>query len=207
MKEFAEIVNVWGVRNITFYDDQFAARPQRALELCQRIADSGLGISYNVQIRADCVTAELARAFKTSGCLCCAIGVETGNEEMLRLTRKNETKDQIRTAVRLLKNEGVPVLTSYIIGLPGDTHSTIEETLAFARELNTEHMKFMLLTPVPGTDIHRLAVERGLLDPDNLEQMERTTFYDSTAVNLSAVTVEDLLHYQDVAYKELDRER
>lgn len=206
MSEFDELVHKWGIKNITFYDDQFAARPKRAIEFCNRIIDSGLGIKYNVQIRADSITPELAHALKASGCLSAALGVETGNEEMLRYIRKDETKEQIREAVRILKKEGLPCLTSYIIGLPGDTHETIKQTLDFARELDTEQMKFMLLTPVPGTEVHELAVRKKLLNPDDLSQMERTTYYDTTAVNLSDISVKDLLHYQDVAYAELDRD-
>lgn len=204
MKEFTLLATKYGVKNMHFYDDQFAIRAARAIELVTAMQKANLGFKYYVQIRADSITPELAKALKETGCVGTAMGVETGNEEMLKSIRKKETKDQIRNAVKLLKQEGVPILTSYIIGLPGDTHETIQETLNFARELDTNQMKFMLLTPVPGTDVYNLAVERGLLDPNDLEQMEKTTFYDSSATNLSNVSVQDLIHYQDIAYKELD---
>lgn len=204
MEEFTKLATKYGVKNMHFYDDQFAIKSQRAIELVNRMKDSNLGLRYYVQIRADSINAELAKALKETGCVGTAIGVETGNETMLKSIRKKETKDEIREAVRLLKGEGVPVLTSYIIGLPGDTKETIEQTLDFARELDTDQMKFMLLTPVPGTEVYDMAVKRGLLDPNNLEQMQKTTYYDSTATNLSSVTSEELVRYQDIAYRELD---
>ncbi|MFH1802094.1 MAG: radical SAM protein [archaeon] len=200
MGEFTDLSETWGIKNLTFYDDHFAINQRRALELCNRIRDAGLGLKYDVQVRADSVTPALAVALKESGCVYAAVGVETGNEAMLKQIRKGETKNQIRQGVRLLRDAGIPTLTSYILGLPGDTHETIRQTLDFARELDTEQMKFMLLTPVPGTDVYRLAVERGLLDPNDLGQMERTTFYDSTGVNLSGVSNAELLRYQDEAY-------
>ncbi|MFC1685673.1 B12-binding domain-containing radical SAM protein [Nanoarchaeota archaeon] len=193
-----------GINNLYFYDDQFAVKPQRAIELGKRMISSGLNMKYIVQIRADSVNQELAHTLKESGCLSAAIGVETGNEEMLKVIKKKETKDEIRNAVKILKDEGVPITTSYVLGLPGDTHETLQQTLDFAKELNTEQMKFMLLTPVPGTEAYRMAVEKGLLDPDDLEQMEKTTYYDKTEINLSSVTIPELLHYQDLAYKLLD---
>jgi radical SAM superfamily enzyme YgiQ (UPF0313 family) len=205
MKEFTELANKFNIHNLYFYDDHFTTRKDRTLELCDRMVSEGLNMKYIVQLRADSVTPEIAFALKKSGCLSAALGIESGNEEMLKAIHKNETKDEMRNAVKILKQYGVPITTSYIIGLPGDTHQTINETLDFARELNTEQMKFMLLTPVPGTEAHRLAVERGLLDPDDLLQMENTTYYDKTAVNLSNVSIEDLLKYQDIAYRELDK--
>lgn len=205
IEEFTELANKWNIKNIHFYDDQFALKPGRGIELATRMQETGLGLKYYAQIRADSVTEDLAKAFKNSGCVGVAIGVETGNEIMLKSIHKKETKDQIRTAVRILKSNGVPVLTSYIIGLPGDTKETVQETLDFARELNTDQMKFMLLTPVPGTLVYDLAVNRGLLDPNNLEQMERTNFYDSSEVNLSNLSIDELLHYQDLAYHLIEK--
>ncbi len=205
MGEFEDLAKR-GVRNLYFYDDQFALKPERAIDLCNRMIQTGIDFRYVVQIRADSVNPELARVLKKSGCLSAAIGVETGNEEMLQRIRKKETKDEIRAAVTMLKEAGVPITTSYIIGLPGDTHETIQQTLEFARELNTQQRKFMLLTPVPGTDVYNLAVQKGLLDPDDLDQMENTTFYDRTAVNLSDVSTEELLRYQDQAYREFDKQ-
>ena len=202
VKELTELKEL-GINNLYFYDDNVAINKERAISLFSIIKD--LNFKYQIQIRADSVTAELASALKISGCVSAAIGVETGNAEMLKYIHKKETKDEIRNAVKILKDFRVPITTSYIIGLPGDTHETVQETLDFAKELNTEQMKFMLLTPCPGTEVYDMAVKQGKLNPNDLEQMERTTFYDSTDVNLSKLTVEELLHYQDIAYKQLEK--
>lgn len=194
-----------GIKNIYFYDDQFAVPESRAIELCNRIKD--IDIKYQSQIRADSINSDVARALKSSGCVSAAIGIESGNEEVLRRTNKHETKEQMHRAVRVLHDAGVPVLTSFILGLPGDTAETIRETIDFAMELDTLDMKFMLLTPLPGTEIYNLAVRRGLLDPDDLEQMENTTFYGRTGVNLSEVSTEQLLEFQRKAYAQLDAKR
>jgi radical SAM superfamily enzyme YgiQ (UPF0313 family) len=205
LSEFRGLVEKYGVHNLYFYDDHFATRASRTLDLCNRMIEEELNMKYIIQARADSINPELARALKKSGCISAAVGVESGNEEMLKYIRKKETKDEIRRAVNILKAEGVPITTSFIIGLPGDTHKTIRETIDFARELDTEQMKFMLLTPVPGTDVYEMAVKKGLLDPNNFEQMEKTTFYDTTAVNLSDVSIKELLKYQDEAYRLLDK--
>ncbi|MHC4073253.1 MAG: B12-binding domain-containing radical SAM protein, partial [Planctomycetota bacterium] len=133
-----------------------------------------------------------------------AIGVESGNEELLEKIGKRETKAQFRDAVRAMKQANLPVIASYIIGLPGDTHETIKETMEFALELDADQSKFMILAPYPGTRVYDIAVQRGLVDPTSFEQMEDLNYYDSVAINLSEVSDEDLIAYQDQAYEQYD---
>ena len=203
VRELTELKDRWDIKNLYFYDDNVAINEERAITLFNKIKE--MNFKYQIQLRADSVTPKLALALKDSGCVSAAIGVETGNEEMLKFIHKKETKEEIRSAIKVLKETGVPVTTSYIIGLPGDTKETVEETIQFAKELDTEQMKFMLLTPCPGTEVYQMAVDAGKLDPDDLKQMEKTTFYDTTEVNLSKLTIDELLHYQDVAYNELEK--
>ncbi len=207
IRELNYIRNKLNVRNVMYFDDNFDADKRRALELCNKMIEQKIDIKYTVQIRADSISPELAIALKKSGCLFLAIGVESGNAGMLRKIGKRETKGQIKKGVRILKEIGLPVISSYIIGLPGDNHETIKETIDFAFELNTDQMKFMLLAPVPGTRAYDIALEKNLVDPTNFEQMEGTSFYDSVSINLSDISAEDLIRYQDEAYARFDNLR
>jgi len=103
-----------------------------------------------------------------------------------------------------MKRANLPIIASYIIGLPGDTHETIRETMEFALELDADQSKFMILAPYPGTRVYDIAVEEGLVDPTSFEQMEDLNYYDSVAINLSEVSDEDLIRYQDQAYAQYD---
>jgi anaerobic magnesium-protoporphyrin IX monomethyl ester cyclase len=204
MDEIRHIVNVLGVQNLMFWDDTFAADKKRAMAICNRIIEEDLDISYTVQIRADAFSDELIEALRDSGCAFAAIGVESGNEQILKNIGKRETKEQFRDAVSAMKRANLPVIASYIIGLPGDTHETIKETMEFALELDADQSKFMILAPYPGTRVYDIAVEEGLADPTSFEQMEDLNYYDSVAINLSEVSDEDLIRYQDQAYEQYD---
>jgi len=195
MREISHIVHGLGIRNLMFWDDTFAADMKRATAICRRMIDEKLDLHYTVQIRADSVSEEFAGVLRDSGCAFAAIGVESGNEEMLKRIGKRETKTQFRTAVKIMKEAGLPVIASYIVGLPGDTHDTIRETLDFAFELGAEQSKFMILSPYPVTRDYELAVQRGLADPASFEQMESLNYYDSVAINLSEVADDDLIRY------------
>ncbi|MFC1633247.1 B12-binding domain-containing radical SAM protein [Planctomycetota bacterium] len=207
MDEIRHIVNVLGIRNVIFFDDSFAISKRRALAICRCMIEEQLNLKYVAQIRADSVTKELAEALRDSGCIYAAIGVESGNEEILRQVGKKETKSQIRNAVAILKDAGLPIIASYVLGLPGDTDETIQQTIDFAFELDTEQSKFMILAAYPGTKVYDMAVERGLVDPTSFEQMESLNFYDSVGINLSEVSDEALIRYQDEAYARFDELR
>ena len=205
MDEIRYIVKVLGINNLMFWDDTFAANKKRAIDICNRIIEEKLKINYTVQIRADSVTEDLAVALRDSGCAFAAIGVESGNEIILSRIGKKETRVHFEKAVAIMKKVGLPIIASYIIGLPGDTHETIEETISFAFELDADQSKFMILAPYPGTRVYDLAVQKSLADPDSFEQMEALNYYDSVAINLSEVTDHDLIRYQDEAYDRFDR--
>jgi len=207
MQELRHMVHVLGIRNLMFWDDTFAADKKRAVTLCGRMIEEKLDVRYTVQIRADSVSEPLVAALRDSGCAFAAIGVESGNENMLVKIGKRETKAQFRRAVKLMKEAGLPVIASYIIGLPGDTHETIRETIDFAFELDADQSKFMILAPFPGTRVYDLAVSKGLVDPTDFGQMEALNYYDSVAINLSQVSDDDLIKYQDEAYARFDEAR
>ena len=202
--EIKYIANTLGVKNLMFWDDNFTSHKKRAIDICTGLIAENLNVKYTVQVRADNVDEELLGLLKRSGCQFAAIGVESGNEQMLVSMGKRETKEQIRNAVRMMHNVGLPSIASYIFGFPGDTHETIRETIDFAFELDADQSKFMILCPYPGTAYFELAKLRNLIDESSFEQMESLNYYDSVAVNLSEVSNADLIRYQDEAYARYD---
>ena len=205
--EIRYIVDELKVKNIMFWDDTFAIDKKRAISICNRVIEEKLKISYTVQIRADSVTEDLADALQRSGCRFAAIGVESGNDDMLIRIGKKETKEDFRRSIRIMKDARLKSIASYIIGLAGDTHETIKETIDFAFELDADESKFMILVPYPGTRDYALACQKGLVDPMSFEQMEASNYYDSVAINLSNVSDDDLIGYQDMAYERFDKLR
>jgi len=130
-----------------------------------------------------------------------ALGIESGDEEILRTLKKGYKKHQAYKAVAALKSAGVPVLASYIIGSPGDTHESIHKTFEFAKELDTNQTKFMICTPFPGTELFEMAVAKGILsDCPTPAQCSGITYYQYVAANMSKVSDEELLQYQRDAY-------
>jgi hypothetical protein len=89
---------------------------------------------------------------KDTGCDSVSFGVESGNPEMLQRIRKKITLDQVRQAVRLCNEVGMIAHTSFIVGLPGETMETLEETKQFAGSLGSLY-GYHFLSPFPGTTV------------------------------------------------------
>ena len=200
VNEVALLVRTFGINEFMFYDDTFTLNRKRVLEICSKIQEQHLNIRFHGQTRADTVDLEVARALKEAGCIALAIGVESGDEAILRQIGKGETKEQIRSAVDVLRKVGLPCICSYIIGHPGDTYESIQATIEFAKELDAHQSKFMIATPYPGTRLYDMAIQRRLLGERGAEDLGEYTYYQHAVANLSCVSDDDLIKYQQEAY-------
>jgi len=199
--ELQYIVDKLGIRNVMFYDDTFTLNKARFLKICEEMIKRKLNLKYYCQLRVDTIDEEVANGLAESGCITAALGVESGDEEILGILKKGFKKSQVYKAVAALKSAGVPILASYIIGSPGDTHESIRKTFDFARELDTDQAKFMICTPFPGTELFDMAVKKGILSNNPTpSECAGITYYQHVAANLSRVSDEDLLRYQRDAY-------
>ena len=199
--ELQHIAKKLEITNVMFYDDTFTLNKTRFLKICEEMIKRKLNLRYYCQLRVDTIDDEVANGLAESGCITAALGIESGDEEVLKTLRKGFKKSQAYIAVAALKSAGVPILASYIIGSPGDTHESIQKTFEFAKELDTDQAKFMICTPFPGTDLFKMAVEKGILSGNPTpSQCAGITYYQHVAANLSKVSDEELLRYQRDAY-------
>jgi radical SAM superfamily enzyme YgiQ (UPF0313 family) len=205
MNQIRTLINDYDISNFYFYDDTFTMVRKRTLKICNLINREKLDIHFFAALRADTINSEIAFALKGAGCQVVYLGVESGDETILRETGKGVTKDQIRKAAACLKQADIPFFASFILGHPGDTHESIQATINFAKELDPDQAKFFIAVPFPGTRLYRIALEKGLITKDD----EPTKFanyatYQHVPVNLSFVSDEELMQYQIKAYEEYD---
>jgi radical SAM superfamily enzyme YgiQ (UPF0313 family) len=153
------------------------------------------------------MTEDLTIALKESGLILGYLGVESGDQKILDQTGKGESKEEIRKACAIMRKQKLPFTCSFIIGHPGDTHESIQATIDFAKELDSDQVKFLIATPFPGTELYRLAKKLGKIDDIDPMKFDDYTCYQHVAVNLSEVSDEDLLMYQRKAYEEYDLQK
>ena len=162
-----------GFREVFFQDDTMNVDPQWAEELFHAIAGAKLGLEYKVAFRANekLLTEPMLDAAAEAGVREIFYGVESGNEAIREATGKGLCRQEIIQAVRQTRQRGIRTLCSFIIGLPGETCQTVQESIQFAIELETDDAGFSIATPFPGTEMRRWAEQNGYLLPHTYDML------------------------------------
>jgi radical SAM superfamily enzyme YgiQ (UPF0313 family) len=150
-----------GFRRVRIEDDLFTFRRERALAICKEMHSRGLTIRWRAYSRVDTIDAELLRWMERTGCERLLYGAESGSSEILKKIKKGITPEQTRRAVEMTREAGIGVLASFVLGLPGETPQTLQQTLEFAESLQVPY-SLNLLTPYVGTEIRERAEEWGI---------------------------------------------
>lgn len=149
---------------IFFYDDNFTASKERARELLQKMIDNNIKCSWSAQVRTDVTNdPELLELMKRSGCAQVYIGLESINPKTLELFKKSQTVEDIEKAIRAFHKYGIKIHGMFIFGSEHDDVSTIRETVKFAKRLEIESVQFIMLVPLPGTQVFTSMEEEGRL--------------------------------------------
>ncbi len=156
----------YGIREIQFRDDNFTAFKPRLYKFCHLLKEKKITLVWTALARVDMVEPEMLKAMKAAGCWQVWYGVESGNDNILKLVKKNITKEQIRNAVNWTKQAGIDVGAFFIMGHPGETVETIKETIDFTLSLNIDEFHCTLMTPFPGLDISGNYAPYGTFEKD-----------------------------------------
>lgn len=150
-----ELTTRFGVREITFYDDNMVFDKKRLLDICQGLSAERAPVTWSCSARVDRVDEETLVCMKKAGCWQISYGIESGSPEILKNIRKGITVEQIREAARLTKKAGMSMRGYFIIGNPGETEATLKQSLALALTLPFDDILVEYMTPYPGTDLYR----------------------------------------------------
>lgn len=194
--EIEDILDL-GFDRINIADDLFTASRKRAVALCKEIIARGLSFSWSAFARVDTVDPETLEWMKKAGCDSISFGIESGNPEMLDRIKKGITIDQAKRAVRMCKDAGILPHASFMVGLPGETKKTLQDTLRLARELDIAH-GYHFLAPFPGT-----TVREHISDYDLNILTDDWTRYDanSAIVRTSSLSSEEMEEFVKEAYR------
>ncbi|MGH7061859.1 MAG: radical SAM protein, partial [Stellaceae bacterium] len=147
-----------------FTDD----RP-RAEAIARELGKLGVTWSCNAKANVPRPTLEVLR---DNGLRLLLVGYESGNQQILNNIKKGMRIDIARRFTKDCHELGITIHGTFILGLPGETKETIEETIRFAGEIDPHTIQVSLAAPYPGTYLHRQAVENGWLDTSHAELID-----------------------------------
>ncbi|MFY9912806.1 MAG: radical SAM protein [Candidatus Sulfotelmatobacter sp.] len=159
-----------GFRHFHFVDNTFNLPPSYAKDLCRKLIGAELGLDWWGIIYPKWVDAELAELMAKAGCTQVSLGFESGSETMLPQLNKRFTCREVREISDTLAAAGVERYGFLLLGGPGETRETVEESLEFADSLHLDALKITVgLRIYPETPLASTALEEGLITPeDNL---------------------------------------
>lgn len=177
IKEIKECVEKYQICNFVFWADLFIFDKKWVKELCLKIIEENLKISWSATTRANTIDSETVKLMKKSGCKYVCMGIESGNQEILEKANKQIDLKQVKEAHKIIKEQGLKTLTHYIIGLPWETEETINDTIKFAIELNSDFASFNIATPFPQTKFHDYVIKEGLLENKHNSDIYSESYY------------------------------
>lgn len=195
--ELKECVEKYNITNFLFWSDIFNIDKDWTINLCKAIIASGLKITWSANTRADTADYEMAEIMYKSGCRLVSIGVESGSAEMLKKMGKKITPDDVRRTVKIFKKAKIRIYNYFVIGLPWETEETVEKTIRFAIELNSDFISFYTAVPLPGTRFYEYAKQNNLLN----EQTSFDNAYFYPAVNTHSLSKERVFELHKSALK------
>lgn len=154
------------IRHINFYDDQFTFNRKRVTALTRMMIDKPLGMTFNCAVRAEHIDLDLARTMKEAGCWMISLGVETGDEDLLAQHRKNPNLEMLAEKIRLIRKARIRVKGLLMMGLPGETESSIKKSMDYVFSLPIDDINVSKFTPFPGTPLYENAHVLGTFEED-----------------------------------------
>jgi hopanoid biosynthesis associated radical SAM protein HpnJ len=143
-----------------FDDDTFNIRKERVLELCAKFKPLGFRWSCTARDHSDY---ETLKAMADAGARLLIVGFESGDPQILKNIKKGATVEMARRFAKNCKELGIAIHGDYIIGLPGETKESIERTIEFAKELDSETIQVSIAHAYPGTEFYDYAAQHNYL--------------------------------------------
>lgn len=188
-----------GMHHIHFEADLFTVKKEFVYDLCNTIIKEGLDLRWSCNSRVDFVDEEELKLMKKAGCFMIAWGLESGSETVLKRARKGTTVTRIQETIAASHRAGIKNWGYFIIGLPGETVETIQQTIDLSKRIPVDIALFHIATPYPGTPFYYEAVANGWI---NMNQWEDYDMYSHTVLNYPNLSSKELEYWARRAARE-----
>jgi len=199
--EIRDIHEKYGIDHFAFLDDTFTLNKKHTIEICDLLIKENLNITWDANTRANLVDEELVSKMAESGLIRLCFGLESVDENIRRIMKKEVPLEQYIEANRLTNKYNIETTNSCMIGLPGETKETIRKTLRFLRESKEiRQANISIAVPYPGTELYELAKrgEYGLqLLINDFSQFKR---YNAAVMQVGDLSPNDLIEMQNEAF-------
>lgn len=186
------------VKEVMFDDDTFTDFKPRVEEIARGMGKLGMTWSCNAKANVPYKTLKI---MKENGLRLLLVGYESGNNQILHNIKKGLRTDIAREFTRNCRKLGITVHGTFILGLPGETRDTIQETIDFAREINPHTIQVSLAAPYPGTRLYNEAIENGWLEATTAEDLVNDHGEQLSAISYPHLGSDEIFNSVESFYK------
>jgi hopanoid biosynthesis associated radical SAM protein HpnJ len=176
------------VKEVFFDDDTLTDDLPRVEALAKELGKLGVTWACNAKGNVPRKTLEV---LANNGCRLFVVGYETGNQQILHNIKKGMLVDVAKKFTKDCHELGIKIHGTFILGLPGESKETIQETIRFAKDINPHTIQISLAAPYPGTFLYKQAKENGWFDTNNAELV------DDNGIQIAP------LHYPHLSHSEI----
>ena len=159
--EIEDLMSRFGTKGIYFINDNFTLRKEKTKELCNFMIEKKLNLEWVCDTRVDLVDDELLALMSKAGCKVIWFGVESGSEKVLQRIGRNTKPEQVETAFKLCKKNGIKTACSFMLGLPDETLADMEVSLKFAKKLDPDYCMFNIFIAYPDSKLYNEMLQSG----------------------------------------------
>jgi len=162
--EIQQILETYGTKGIYFVGDNFTINKKRTTELCRLMKSNKIDLKWTCETRSDLINKELLTEMKSAGCQTMFFGVESGSPRIQQKLNKGIDLQEVVKAFELCRQVGVQTVTSFMLGIPGETVGDMNETFDFAKKLKADWCQFNIYIACPGSALYDEVINKGLYD-------------------------------------------
>jgi radical SAM superfamily enzyme YgiQ (UPF0313 family) len=200
-----DILNDLGVKTIKITDEMFLLYKKHYQPLCESLAKRSYSRDLKMwsYSRVDTVTSpEILSTVRSAGIRWLALGIESAEKSVRLEVTKGKFEDvDIERVVRQVESQDINVMANYIVGLPGDTSSSMQRTLEFSKELNTAGWNMYAAMALPGSELYKLALDSNYDLPEHYGAFSFHS-YDTLPLRNQQLTAKEILAFRDKAFIE-----
>lgn len=192
--EFKQLAERYSPKHISFVDDCFLSSKRRVLEFTSLIKEHQLETSWGFSTRLEFLNLELLKPLRECGAKYVYLGIESGSDRVLEQLGRRYSIEEVKYKVSECVKQGILPITSFMVGIPGETEHDVQLTLQALEEVNTPYVQLSVFTPLIGTPVYQSPEKYGIviddIDPE-LISIDDGCIYHSTP----DLSKDDILDY------------
>ena len=158
-----EEIRRYKLTNIAFHADTATMNKRWIYEFCDAVEKLPFKVRIVTNSRVDTVDLNMLKRMRKAGFWMVCYGVESGDNRVLAMNKKEATVEQARQAIRWAKEAGLKVWGYFMLGMYGDTRESMERTIQLSLSEPCDIVNFAISAPYPGTEWGHIAEEKGWL--------------------------------------------